>query len=208
MTQNLVFENDGKTIRILTPEGAVLLAASFFTPPIAIHDSYEFPAGAEQSVTHVPSGLAFRRQMTPDAALALAEALLADIGNLWALDWFDPEDMDADEETNLTTLLGSHPDDYVGSINVTTTGVVAAGTEIWVCPTDPTFPSYNDVTDGAGNVIIAGVRPGEYTVYAYDPTGANDWGTQVGTTTVVLDVEEVVTVDVVDAAPHAIPCKP
>jgi len=208
VTQNLIFENDGKTVRIITPEGAPLVVASFFQPPIAIHDSHGFTAAAEQSVTHVPSGLAFRRQMKAESALALAEALLADLGVLWELDWFDPEDMSTEENTELTTLLGSHPDDYFGEVDVTTTVIVAAGTEIWICPSDAAFPSYNDVTDAGGNVVISGIRPGVYTVYAYDPTGANDWGTQVGTTTVTLDGTAIVTVAVDDAAPHAIPCKP
>lgn len=206
--QNLVFDQAaGGAVTIDTPDGDKVVVASFRSGPVAIHDSYGFPAATRQSVTHVTSGLAFREHMTAEGAQSLADDLVAGIeAETWELNWTDPVDMPTDEREALVDLLDAHPDDYIGSIEVTTTTVVADTTEVWICPSDPQYPSYNDLTDNTG-VVTIDVVAGEYTCYAYDPV-TTDWGAAAGTTIVDFEEAEAETVDVATAAPHTIPCKP
>lgn len=206
MPQDQVFPTEpvSPAVLIQTDGGPETVLANFYQYPIAIHDAWDYPADAQQAVTHIPSGLAFRTQMTEDGAAALADELLAGIPDQWLLDWTTIGAATAGELALLQALVIEHPNDYVATINVATDPDV----EVWICNTGAGLSYGPAMADADGNVTVTVEVPGTYDVYCYDPV-STDWGTDPsGPYSVDLDdeIDAAVTADTVGA--EGIPCKP
>ena len=204
--QDLIFPDDPTDNQILISVSAAVttpVTASVLQLPVAIHDSWNYPALAQQTVTHVTSGLAFRTQLKEETAQGLLDALLAGFPDQWVLDWTDPLLAAPGEIAALRTLIADFPNDYVALISVSTDPDV----EVWICNTG-SGQSTDGMADADGFIELAVEVPGTYDVYCYDPV-STDWGTDaLGPYSVVLDdaIDATVNADTVGA--EGIPCKP
>src|SRR3990172_4409052 len=139
---SLLFTDDGEAlgtaIEVQTNEGPLVVETNWLSVPIAIIDSPGYGDGAQQAVVHTRSGIAFRREMTEDAAQALANDLVSGIGVTWDLNWTQIADIPTEELAALLGLLASHPDDYFGSVRATLSTETTDGIEVYLCPAGDT----------------------------------------------------------------------